>query len=223
MIDQKKEILNRSDISVDKEYSLAYRHVAPRHKINLKEPVIITAIGKSIPDQEDYHVLQGRTLDISVSGLALIISSDTRQELKKLGDEWVMHLLLPLPAKSIELEVTPVRYQELSNSETGDVLVGTHITDMKGQDRIIFMEFINQFESGPNEKKAASGNQTGFDINKVIGMDLYTAFVWLRQHGHTLRVVRKDGNDCIVPRNYYPNRIDVATHKDIIVSILELR
>jgi hypothetical protein len=57
----------------------------------------------------------------------------------------MIRLLLPLPVKAIELEVSPVRYQPLGEAEK--VLMGAFITDMKGSDRVIFMEFINDYET----------------------------------------------------------------------------
>ena len=123
------------------------RRGAPRYKINLNSSVLITAIRNSGDDKESYLVLQGQLRDVSMTGLALIISYDDMCELEMFGDDLVMRLLLPLPVKAIELETKPVRYQRLDESETGKVLVGTHIINMDGCERILFMDFIHQGEA----------------------------------------------------------------------------
>ena len=91
--------------------------------------------------------MQGQLLDVSVSGLALIISNDDMLKLNELGDELKLRLLLPLPAQAIELEAVPVRYQKLNEGKAGKILLGAQITDMSGRDRILFMDFIHQYEN----------------------------------------------------------------------------
>lgn len=122
------------------------KRVAPRYTVNLRSSVIITAVSYSSADNETYLVLQGRLLDVSRTGLALVISRTDLLELKQLGTDVVFRLLLPLPGQAIELEATPVRYQQLDDSEAGQVLVGANITNMNGRDRIVFIDFIHQFE-----------------------------------------------------------------------------
>lgn len=56
------------------------RRAAPRHFAELREPVLITAVGLSVSDAEACLFLRGRTHDVSISGLAIIISDDDRQE-----------------------------------------------------------------------------------------------------------------------------------------------
>ena len=134
------------------------RRVAARHKVNLKASVIITAVGRAAKagkqeeedddDAESYLILQGQLLDVSRTGLALIISNADARELGKLADDLVFRLLLPLPAQAIELEAVPVRRQRLETSKTGRILVGASITNMSGRDRVLFMDFIDRFEDG---------------------------------------------------------------------------
>ena len=121
------------------------KQIAPRHQVNLRSSVLITALAAD--ESEDYYVLQGQLLDVSVSGLALIISNDDMLKLNELGDELKLRLLLPLPAQAIELEAVPVRYQKLNEGKAGKILLGAQITDMSGRDRILFMDFIHQYEN----------------------------------------------------------------------------
>lgn len=123
------------------------RRAAPRHIAELKAPVLITAIGLSGRDTEECLFMHGRTHDVSVSGLALIISNEDRQELSRLGNEWVMHLLLPLPKEAIEIEVTPVRFQPFASGKTGEILVGAHITRINDRERVLFLDFIHECEA----------------------------------------------------------------------------
>lgn len=135
--------------SADKE-----RRVAPRYKISLKAPVLITAITGATVDKEQYFVLRGQTLDVSISGLALIIPNSDWREIERLGRDCLLRLLLPLPSEAIELEVSPVRFQLLNESERGEILVGTHIINMKGRDRILFMEFVRDCEAADSSPKS---------------------------------------------------------------------
>jgi hypothetical protein len=124
------------------------RRSAPRHKIGSESSILITAVGDSAGNKESCFVLQGRLRDVSLSGVAIIISFKDMIELKSLGNDLTLHLLLPLSVKAIELDATPVRYEPLDGKGAGRILVGARITNMKGRDRILFMEFINRLEPG---------------------------------------------------------------------------
>ena len=142
--------MNLHYISVDESYKKASvdqeRKAAPRHRTNLKSSVLITAIRNSAEGKESYLVLQAQLLDVSLTGLALIVSDDDMRELEMFGNDYLMRLLLPLPVEAIELEAIPARYQQLDETEKSKFLIGTHITNMKGRDRILFMDFIHESE-----------------------------------------------------------------------------
>lgn len=89
-------------------------------------------------------------LDVSVSGLPLLISDGDAREIDSLGTDLSIRLLLPLPEKAIELEVTPVRYKQSDENKNSKVLMGTHIINMHARDRILFMNFINDYETLEN-------------------------------------------------------------------------
>jgi hypothetical protein len=126
------------------------KRVAPRYAVNLDASVLITAFRGDAENKESYLFLHGQLLDVSRSGLALYISEDDMQELNALGTGLMMRLLLPLPAKAVELEVELVRYRQIDEGEQGKVLVGTRITNMNTRDRILFMNFINDYETPQN-------------------------------------------------------------------------
>ena len=123
------------------------RCVAPRHAANLQAAVLITAIGIGADNREECLFLQGQTVDVSLTGVALIISLEDRRELESLGNEWVMHLLLPLPREAIQLEVTPVRFQPIRSERSEEVLIGAEISQMGTRERELFVEFIRDCES----------------------------------------------------------------------------
>jgi len=126
------------------------QRVAPRYAVSLDASVLITAFRGDAENKESYLFLHGQLLDVSRSGLALHISEDDMQELNALGTGLMMHLLLPLPAKAVELEVELVRYRQIDEGEQGKVLVGTRITNMNTRDRILLMNFINNYETPQN-------------------------------------------------------------------------
>lgn len=123
------------------------RRVATRHIANLKAPVLITAICTGADNREQCLFLQGRTADVNLTGVALIISSEDWQELESFGNEWVMRLLLPLPDEAIELEVTPVRFQPTASERSDHVLIGAQISRIGERERAVFMKFIRDCES----------------------------------------------------------------------------
>lgn len=53
--------------------------------------------------------------------------------------------MLPLPSQAIELVATPARFQKL-DANSDKWLLGAHITDMSGRDRVAFMDFIHKHE-----------------------------------------------------------------------------
>lgn len=118
--------------------------VAPRYKIELDSSILVTAVETS--GTEEYYFFQGRLLDVSVSGLAIMISDKDKTELDRLGSQISLQFMLPLPSQAIELVATPARFQK-SDDNSDKWLLGAHITDMSGRDRIVFMEFIHEHET----------------------------------------------------------------------------
>ena len=114
---------------------------SPRYRIDLRSSVLVTAV--KIADEAEYVVLQGQLLDVSLSGLALVVSEEDIAELNKLGADIRLQLLLPLPGEAIAVEAMPMRYQKLAATEKSQVLIGAQITNMSGRDRIVFINFIH--------------------------------------------------------------------------------
>ena len=87
--------------------------------------------------------LNGHTLDISRTGLALIVPAIRIGEHYLAGADRKLHVKLDLPTGPVEMKVATVRYESLEESrdETG-YLIGARIAEMSDQDRASFDSYI---------------------------------------------------------------------------------
>jgi hypothetical protein len=87
--------------------------------------------------------LNGHTLDVSVTGLALIVPAIRIGEHYLAGDERKLHVKLELPTGSVEMKVATVRYESLEESgEESGYLIGARIAEMSDQDRATYDSYI---------------------------------------------------------------------------------
>jgi hypothetical protein len=120
------------------------KRAAPRHKITLERNILVSAITSSLETEQLYYAFSAYLQDVSLSGLGMTVyAADVEGFGIKEGLK--LRLMLPLPAKAIDLEAEIVRFEPIEN--TIFLLIGARITDMIGSDRIIFMEFIRGFET----------------------------------------------------------------------------
>jgi hypothetical protein len=90
--------------------------------------------------------LKGHTLDISTTGMALVLPAIRIGEHYLVGDDRKLHLKLELPTGSVELNVVPVRYESLEDyGEESGYVVGTRILDVAEVDRTRFHESVQGF------------------------------------------------------------------------------
>ena len=81
-------------------------------------------------------VLEGYTRDVSATGLALILPAIRLGEHYLTGEGRTLHVVLEFPSGTIEMNVIPVRYERLDESETEKgYLIGASITEMSDHDR----------------------------------------------------------------------------------------
>ena len=87
--------------------------------------------------------LNGHTLDISRTGLALIVPAIRIGEHYLAGADRKLHVKLDLPTGPVEMKVATVRYESLEESreETG-YLIGARIAEMSDQDRGSFESYV---------------------------------------------------------------------------------
>jgi c-di-GMP-binding flagellar brake protein YcgR len=80
--------------------------------------------------------LSGHTLDISTTGLALIVPAIRIGEHYLAGADRKLHVKLELPSGPVEMKVVTVRYENLED-ESG-YLIGARILEMSDSDRVSF-------------------------------------------------------------------------------------
>ena len=87
--------------------------------------------------------LEGHTLDVSATGLALIVPAIRIGERYLTGEDRRLHVKLELPGGPIEMIMIPVRYESLEEdqTETG-YLIGARIAEMSDTDRTHFKDYI---------------------------------------------------------------------------------
>ena len=84
--------------------------------------------------------LDGYTLDVSATGLALVVPAIRIGEHYLAGDERKLHIKLELPAGPIEMRVATVRYETMED-EAGYV-IGARIIEMSESDRASFNKYV---------------------------------------------------------------------------------
>jgi PilZ domain len=91
------------------------------------------------------RTLDGHTLDVSTTGLALIVPAIRIGEHYLAGADRKLHVKLELPSGPVEMKVATVRYESLEDSreETG-YLIGARILEMSDSDRVSFEKYVAQ-------------------------------------------------------------------------------
>ena len=102
--------------------------------LNLSDPRLSSNGHRRLPS------LNGHTLDVSATGLALVVPAIRIGEHYLAGDERKLHVRLELPAGPIEMRVATVRYESLEDG-TG-YLIGARILEMSEADRASFDKYV---------------------------------------------------------------------------------
>ena len=89
--------------------------------------------------------LDGYTLDVSITGLALIVPAIRIGEHYLAGDDRRLHVKLELPSGPVEMKVATVRYESLED-DTG-YLIGARILEMSDTDRVSFQKYVSKVMS----------------------------------------------------------------------------
>jgi len=93
--------------------------------------------------------VEGHTLDISTSGLALIVPAIRIGEHYLTGEDRRLWLKLELPEQTIDIQVAPVRYESLDSHETErGYLIGVTITEMTDEHRAIYNQYVQRLFKG---------------------------------------------------------------------------
>ena len=102
--------------------------------LSLSDPRLSTNGHRRLP------TLDGYTLDVSATGLALVVPAIRIGEHYLAGAERKLHIRLELPSGPVEMRVASVRYESLED-ESG-YLIGARILEMSDSDRAIFDEYV---------------------------------------------------------------------------------
>ena len=89
--------------------------------------------------------LDGHTLDVSVTGLALIVPAIRIGEHYLAGADRKLHIKLELPSGPVEMTVVTVRYESLED-ESG-YLIGARILEMSDTDKVSFEKYVTRINA----------------------------------------------------------------------------
>lgn len=107
--------------------------------LSLSDPRVSSNGARRLPS------LDGHTLDVSVTGLALIVPAIRIGEHYLAGDDRKLHVKLELPSGPVEMKVASVRYESLED-DTG-YLIGARILEMSDTDRVSFQKYVSKVVS----------------------------------------------------------------------------
>ena len=101
--------------------------------LSLSDPRVSTNGSRRLP------ALDGHTLDVSSTGLALIVPAIRIGEHYLAGDERRLHVKLELPSGPVEMKVVTVRYENLEDGS--GYLIGARILEISDADKASFESF----------------------------------------------------------------------------------
>jgi len=104
--------------------------------LSLSDPRVSSNGNRRLPS------LDGHTLDVSATGLALVVPAIRIGEHYLAGEDRKLHVKLELPAGPVEMRVTTVRYESLEDG-TG-YLIGARILEMSESDRASFDKYVTK-------------------------------------------------------------------------------
>lgn len=111
--------------------------------ISLSDPRVSSNGARRLPK------LEGHTLDVSSTGLALVVPAIRIGEHYLAGSDRPLHVKLDLPRGPVEMIVIPVRYESLDeNQEESGYLIGARIAEMADPDRASFEGFVAKLLAG---------------------------------------------------------------------------
>lgn len=102
--------------------------------LSLSDPRVSSNGARRLP------TLDGHTLDVSTTGLALVVPAIRIGEHYLAGADRKLHVKLELPSGPVEMKVETVRYESLED-DTG-YLIGARILELSDTDRVSFEKYI---------------------------------------------------------------------------------
>ena len=102
--------------------------------LSLSDPRVSSNGARRLP------TLDGHTLDVSTTGLALVVPAIRIGEHYLAGADRKLHVKLELPSGPVEMKVAAVRYESLED-DTG-YLIGARILELSDTDRVSFEKYV---------------------------------------------------------------------------------
>lgn len=139
--------LARSVVSRFRRY-VGERRNSKRLKVRLEFTLSISSLAKSRNGTKRISSIDGYTLDLSPTGLALIVPAIRLGEQHLVGENRSLNLSLKLPNDPVEMKVTPIRYEtfEADEAQSG-YLIGVQITEMPDEDRAKFSAYVSSLST----------------------------------------------------------------------------
>ncbi|HEY5884909.1 MAG TPA: PilZ domain-containing protein [Pyrinomonadaceae bacterium] len=121
------------------------RRRAKRVKARLNFTISLVGPALSTNGAKRVISIKGHTLDLSSTGLALIVPTIIVNEHHLVGENRNMFVKLELPDGPLELNVVPIRYERLDDhpTETG-YLIGVKLGEVDPGDRARFSQYVGQ-------------------------------------------------------------------------------
>ncbi|MBA2703423.1 MAG: PilZ domain-containing protein [Blastocatellia bacterium] len=119
------------------------RRRAKRQKARLAFTLSLGAAAIKLNGSRQSSILKGHTLDVSITGVALIVPTILLGEHHLVGENRKLNVQLELPQGMVEMKVVPIRYESLEDHETETgYLIGTKIVEMSETDRERFTQYV---------------------------------------------------------------------------------
>jgi len=135
--------LARSIVSRVRQYLGDRRH-QKRQKVCLPFSLSLASPARSLNGMRRVSTMEGHTLDLSETGLSLIIPKITLGEHHLMGENRSLNVKLELPLGPVEMQVMPIRYESLEEHETETgYLVGARIVGMPDEDRARLADYVS--------------------------------------------------------------------------------
>src|SRR5215217_4793303 len=104
--------------------------------LSLSDPTVKSNGARRLP------TLNGYTLDVSSTGLALVVPAIRIGEHYLAGADRKLHIKLELPTGPVEMKVASMRYESLEDDS--GYLIGARILEMSDTDKVSFERYVTK-------------------------------------------------------------------------------
>ena len=120
-------------------------------RVDARLPFTISLVGPAVNSNGHKRVstLSGHTLDLSITGLALIVPRILLGEHHLVWEARDLDVKLELPERAVAMRVAPIRYESLDEHETETgYLIGARIVAMDDDDEKFFKTYVAKLLDG---------------------------------------------------------------------------